>query len=183
MTYFNEGVSHPFISRDQLIKQVPSLKRKFLKFNDFRNVALNDIIPPDVLGKTVRKDSYTFASLYLENKGDGTFIIKHLPTEAQLFPIFAFCVDDIDGDGNKDIIAAGNLNAAQPDIGRYDSGYGIVLTGDGKGGFEALTSKRSGLIVRGEGRDIKSLVTSGGKKLYLVSRNNSSIKVFQKNKK
>ena len=183
LTYYNEGVSHPFISRDQLIKQVPSLKRKFLKFDDYRNVSLNDIIPSEVRENISRKDAYNFASAYIENKGDGTFSIKNLPTEAQLFPIFAFCIDDVDGDGSKDIIAVGNLNAAQPDIGRYDSGYGIVLTGNGKGSFEALTSEQSGFVVRGEGRDVKSLVTSGSKKLYLVARNNSSIKVFQKNKK
>ena len=182
MTYYNEGVSHPFISRDQLIKQVPSLKRKFLKFNDYRNVTLKDIIPSEVREKILRKDAYNFASVYIENKGDGTFSIKELPTEAQLFPIFAFCVDDIDGDGDQDIMAAGNLNAAQPDIGRYDAGYGIVLAGDGRGSFEALDPEQSGLVIRGEGRDVKSLVTSG-KKLYVVSRNNNSIKVFQKNKK
>jgi hypothetical protein len=83
-----------------------------------------------------------------------------LPVEAQLFPIFALCVDDVNGDGKSDLIAAGNLNAVQTEIGRYDAGYGIVLSGDAKGGFKAIPSQVSGFVVRGEGRDIKSLVTS-----------------------
>ncbi|HEY5917965.1 MAG TPA: VCBS repeat-containing protein [Chryseolinea sp.] len=182
MTYYNSGVSYPFISRDQLIKQVPSLKRKFLKFDNYRNVSINDILSSEAIEKFSRKDAFSFASVHLENRGDGTFLIKALPAEAQLFPLFALCVDDVDGDGNKDVIATGNLNAVQPDVGRYDAGYGIVLRGDGKGNFQAMTSQQSGLVVRGEGRDVKSLVTSGNKKVFLISRNNNSVKVFQQNK-
>lgn len=183
MTYYNKGISYPFISRDQLVKQVPSLKRKFLKFDDYRNVSIDDIIPKELRDKFVKKDAYKFASVFLENKGDGTFSMTDLPTEAQLFPIFAICVDDVDGDGKKDLMTAGNLNAVQPEIGRYDAGYGVILNGDGKGAFNAMRPQASGFVVRGEGRDIKSLVTSGNKKLYVVSRNNDSIKVFQKAKK
>ncbi|HEX6890547.1 MAG TPA: VCBS repeat-containing protein, partial [Chryseolinea sp.] len=86
MTYYNAGVSYPFVSRDQLIKQVPSLKRRFLKFENYRDVSINDIIPSDAISKFDKKDVFTFASAYLENRGDGTFAVHNLPVEAQLFP-------------------------------------------------------------------------------------------------
>jgi hypothetical protein len=110
------------------------------------------------------------------------FSIRNLPVEAQLFPIFGLCVEDIDKDGSLDVIAVGNLNAVQPDIGRYDAGYGVVLKSDGKGGFDCLSSQQSGFLVRGEGRDVASVNTSKNRKIFLVSRNNDSVNVFQQNK-
>jgi len=182
LTYYNNGVSHPFISRDQLIKQVPSLKKKFLKFENYRNVSLDDIIAPETMSKFIRKDAYTFSSVYLENNNGSKFTLSDLPVDAQLYPVFAICVDDVDLDGNKDLLLVGNLDAVQPDLGRYDAGYGSVLLGDGNGNFEASEPQTSGLVVKGEGRDIKAVLTSSGKKLFIVSRNNSSIKVFKRTK-
>ena len=182
MTYYNAGVSYPFVSRDQLIKQVPSLKRKFLKFENYREVLINDIISSEAISKFSKKDVFTFASVYLENRGDGTFATRNLPIEAQLFPIYGLCIEDVDKDGYPDVIAVGNLNAVQPDIGRYDAGYGVVLKSDGKGGLDCLSPEQSGFIVRGEGRDVKSVNTSKNKKIFLVSRNNNSLVVFQHNK-
>jgi hypothetical protein len=182
LTYYNNGVSFPFISRDQLIKQVPSLKRKFLKFENYRNVSIEDIIAPETMGRFIRKNVYTFSSVYLENNDGLKFTLTDLPADAQLYPVFAICVDDVNLDGNKDLLLAGNLDAVQPDIGRYDAGYGSVLLGDGKGNFETSRPEASGLVVRGDGRDIKALTTSSGKKLFLFSLNNNAIKVFKRTK-
>ena len=77
-------------------------------------------------------------------------------------------------------MAVGNLDAAQPDFGRYDAGYGLVLMGDGKQNFTPLDAQQSGFVVRGQGRDIKSLMLSGKARIFLVSRNNDSIKLFTK---
>jgi hypothetical protein len=182
LTYYNQGKRYPVISRDQLVKQIPAFRRKFLKYENYKDVSLEDIVDPGIQKKFVRKDVFTFASAYVENMNNGTFSIKPLPSEAQMFPIFSFCVDDIDKDGNADLFAAGNLYATQPDFGRYDAGYGLILLGNGKGSFTSETPQRSGFIVRGEGRDIKSIQRSSGKKAFLVSRNNDTMKMFEKNK-
>ena len=87
--------------------------------------------------------------------------------------------EDLNGDGNKDILAVGNLSAVQPDIGRYDSGYGLVLLGNGKGGFSAVEPRRSGFLVPGEGRDIGVITSSGGKKVFLVGRNDDTVLLFR----
>ena len=36
LTYYNQGKSYPLLSRDQLVKQVPSLRRKFLKYANYK---------------------------------------------------------------------------------------------------------------------------------------------------
>ncbi len=181
LTYFNKGVQYPFISRDQLVKQVPSLKRKFLKYENYKSVKLEDILSQEDIRNFIRKDAYTFSSLYLENKGNGKFSIHELPNEGQFFPIFSMCVDDINRDGRLDFLASGNLFATQPDFGRYDAGLGLAMLGDGKGNFSTISNSETGLLVNGEGRDIAVVRTSKSKKVYLFSQNNDILKAFKIN--
>ncbi|MEX1238861.1 MAG: hypothetical protein WEB30_04060, partial [Cyclobacteriaceae bacterium] len=178
MTYFNDGEEHPFISRDQLVNQVPYFKRKFLKYDAFREVRLNDIVPAKE-SEYIRKTAVDFASCYFENEDDGKFSIRKLPAAAQLFPIFSFEIDDVNRDGHADILAIGNLYAVQPDIGRYDAGHGVVMLGDGKGNFTAVDHRKSGFFVRGEGRDIRGLKTPNGERVFLVARNNDTMLIFK----
>jgi hypothetical protein len=179
LTYFNDDVQHPFISRDQLVKQVPSFKREFLKYGTFRQVRREDIIPSEELENYTLKQAYCFASVYLENR-DGHFTAHPLPVEAQMFPVFSLCTDDFNGDGMTDLLAVGNLFAIQPELGRYDAGYGLMMLGDGKGRFESRSAGASGFMVKGEGRDIKVLEDAKKNNMYLVSRNNESLLVFRK---
>ena len=181
MTYYNQGKRYPLISRDQLVRQIPALRRRFLKYANYRNVSLEDIIDPAMQQTFTRKDAFTFASVYVENLGNGTFSVRSLPLDAQMFPIFSFYLDDLDGDGDEDLLAVGNLDAAQPDFGRYDAGYGLTLLGDGKGNFTVESLQQSGFVVKGEGRDIESVITASKKRLFLISRNNGTVMVFDKN--
>lgn len=178
LTYYNEGVEHPFISRDQLVKQVPSLRRAFLKYSNFKNVRTENIIPDSDAERYTVKHAYTFASLYFENRG-GKFVCRPLPVQTQTFPVFALKSGDFNGDGLVDLLGAGNLYAVQPDFGRYDAGYGIMLAGDGKGNFEALSHQRSGFLVEGEGRHIEVVRSSEGNEIILVARNSSSLLMFE----
>ena len=174
LAYYNHGDRYPFISRDQLVKQLPAMRRRFLKYSNFSDVRVEDIVNPTIEKKFIRREAELFASVFLKNGGDGKFTIKALPAEAQLFPIFSFCVDDVNGDAKSDIIAVGNFGATQPEFGRYDAGYGTVMLGDNGNGFTAISPQKSGFIIRGEGRDVKLIRTSGDVKAYLVARNNGS---------
>ena len=87
--------------------------------------------------------------------------------------------DDLDHDGNLDLLTVGNLYATQPDFGRYDASNGLVLLGDGKGMFRSVLGSASGFVVEGEGRDIKSIRISNNQKIYLVSRNDNSLEGFR----
>jgi hypothetical protein len=177
LTYYNEGVVHPFVSRDQLVKQVPPLKRKFLHYLNFRDVKISDIISPD-LQRSFRVDSVTMlASVYLENLGS-SFKIRPLPFDAQISPVFSMLPADLNRDGFQDIVGGGNLYAVQPEFGRYDAGYGFVLLNDQAGGFRTVQPAESGFIVRGEVRDIKKITTPDGD-LLVVGRNNDEAVVFK----
>ena len=179
ITYYNNHQRYPFVSRDQLVKQVPPLKRKFLKYDDYKNVKLEDIIPAERMNEFVYRKAQMFSSVWIENKGNQNYQMHELPMEAQMFPVFSFAVHDVNGDGLADILAVGNWHGVQPDLGRQDAGYGLILLGDGKNGFTPQRIRDSGFWVPGEGRDIKVLAGTKGEKRILVGRNNDSVLIFK----
>ena len=64
------------------------------------------------------------------NDGNGNFTISHLPTAAQMSPMYAILPYDFDKDGDLDLFMGGNLYGVQPEMGRYDASYGHILEND-----------------------------------------------------
>jgi hypothetical protein len=176
ITYYNQGVKYPFISRDLLVKQVPPLKRKFLRYADFGKVTLEDIIPGPK--QALHKKATMLSSVYLENVDKQKFVVHQLPKEAQYSIIQSILPTDVNRDGNEDMLLVGNLDSVLPDIGRFDGSYGLMLLGDGRGNFSAQPIS-SGFVVKGQGRDIKAIANPKGEKIYLVARNNDSVLYFK----
>ena len=65
---------------------------------------------------------------------------------AQIAPIRAIVVHDVDGDGRLDLIVAGNLYEAEPNTPRADAGNGLWLRGDGQGHFTPVPPGESGFL-------------------------------------
>ncbi|WP_315815710.1 VCBS repeat-containing protein [Paraflavitalea speifideaquila] len=68
-------------------------------------------------------------SCWLENIGNGKFVKRYLPMEAQFAPVNAIVCVDIDGDGMIDLLLAGNEYQTEVMTGRYDASYGCYLRG------------------------------------------------------
>ncbi|MBX2894137.1 MAG: VCBS repeat-containing protein [Cyclobacteriaceae bacterium] len=179
LVYYNNDRNYPFASRDQLIKQIPMLKKKFPNYKSYRDVKLEDIISPNQKGNSARMSIEELRSVLLLSDGD-SYKVNPLPMEAQYFPVFAIEISDLNHDGYEDLLLSGNFSATQPDFGSYDAGVGLMLIGDGQGNFNSIPPLKSGFVTMGEGRQIKSLKTMNGK-LYLVARNNDSILAFKNN--
>jgi hypothetical protein len=178
LVYYNGDKSYPFASRDQLIKQLPGLKRKFLRYQDYRNVNLEDIVTPQQKGNSARMQVETLSSSYLRND-KGKLTLVNLPAEAQLAPVYAIAMEDVNKDGFNDLLLGGNLDAVQPDFGRYDASIGLIMLGDGMGNWKPVDAQESGFVVKGETRHIQVLSNFKNEKIILVSRNDQSIVGFK----
>ena len=179
---YNGTKSYPIALRHDLVKQIPSLKKKYLKYENYKDQTIFDIFPVEQVNKSLKLDAYEFSTCMLLNEGQGKFTLKPLPYEAQMSPVYGIEIFDFDGDNNQDILLGGNLYNVKPEVGRYDGSYGVCLKGDGKGNFTSVPGKQSGLKMDGEVRDIITVKTVQGE-IILASRNSDSILAFKKRTK
>ncbi len=176
VNYYIQGKSYPMASRDELLDQVSSLRKKFIKYEDYATATMNDIGSGEQLRKAYKFNAYLLESSWLENVNGKQFNLRALPALAQLSAINGFVCDDFTGDGIKEIIAAGNFYPFKPQLGRSDASYGIVLTYEN--GIKASEGVRSRIWLNGDIRDIKLLNFNSGIKRILVSRNNDHASVY-----
>ena len=175
---YSGGKRYPLPLRDELIKSIPPLKARFLKHTAYAGLTLDEVFPPDQLAGAVEKTAQTFATALARNNGDGSFTLIPLSREAQIAPVYGILAHDVDGDGATDLLLAGNLDGVKPEIGRMSEGRGLLLRGDGKGGFEPVRSAESGFLVPGQARDIVRVRTARGN-LVVVARNNDRMLAFR----
>ncbi|MDB6035170.1 MAG: ASPIC/UnbV domain protein [Verrucomicrobiales bacterium] len=151
-SYYEPAMQHyvPERGLDFMARGLPWLKQKFTTYDAYARANLEEIFGPDFPKAAYLEANWLETTVFL-NRGDH-FEAKVLPGEAQLAPAFGVCVGDLDGDGFEDIFLAQNFFASQPETPRYDAGLGLILKGDGKGNFAALSSKLSGIQIYGEQR-------------------------------
>jgi len=172
----------PGISRALLASQVPSIKKRFLLNSDFAKAGYKDIFKGKSADNVLTFHCNETRSCYFENTGNGKFAKHALPMEAQFAPVNAIICADLDNDGYKDLLLAGNEYQAEVMTGRYDASYGCFLKGSSKKEFTPVSPLVSGLILRGDVKDLSVLETGNAKKLVLAAINNDSLRVFRINK-
>lgn len=182
MCRYIQGVEYPAHPRDALIGQLSYIKGVAQRYSQYGTMELTDLIPEDRLKDALVLRSTFLQSAYIENMGSGNFSIKPLPMEAQFAPIYGLVVDDVNGDGNLDILAVGNSYACEPLSGHYDAGIGNYLAGDGRGNFHEVPVTKSGFFVDGDAKAIATLRLADGRLAYLVTQNRDRMRVFIKSK-
>lgn len=175
---FNGEQNYPLILRHDLVTQIPSLKKKYLKYESFKDETVTEIFTEEQLKRAKELKAFELHSCVALNDGSGKFTLQALPVEAQFSPMFGIEIDDFDNDGLADLLTGGNFYRVKPEVGRYDGSYGLFLKGDGKGNFKSIASRESGIHIDGEVRDMVTVKTRRGS-LVIVSRNNDSVKIFR----
>ena len=160
----------PLALRDELTNALPNLNPRYPKYADYAGQTVEQIFDSGLNGALV-KQAETFATTLALSNRDGSYTLVPLPHEAQIAPVYGVLAGDVDHDGNLDLLLAGNFSSVQPEIGSMMASYGLMLHGNGHGGFTARKEAQSGFVVPGETRDIQRLRTRRGD-LYIVARNN-----------
>jgi hypothetical protein len=173
LCYYVGGKSYPAYSLDDMTFQMPILKKKFLQYKSYADATIDDLFTPEQMQGAGTLKAENMKTLYLENQGDKGFFPHELPIEAQYAPVYGIVMKDLDGDGKKDILLAGNNTWTRIKFGRNCANHGVVLKGDGKGGFRYLPQLESGLQLRGNVRSLVP-VKVGGRDAIMAGVNDST---------
>jgi enediyne biosynthesis protein E4 len=175
--FYTWGKLYPMFHRDALIDQMPSMRKKFVRYHDYAGKTLGEIFTDE---QKSGMDIYTanfFESGVFVNEGQNGFRFESFPPMAQLSSINDIIIADLDKDGSKDILVCGN--SYDPDIttGNLDAMASLFLKGQGNGQFTAVPSSLSGLPVQGEIRRIIPLEGSS----FIFLQNNAKARIFSLN--
>jgi hypothetical protein len=176
LTYFLQGREIPFANKDELQRQLPILKKRFLYAGDFAKASLSDIFTSDKLQKAELFTADYFSNAILLNQGNMQFTVQPLPWQAQLSPYRDAVVIDANNDSLPDILLGANFYDNNIQMGRYDADMGTILVNKGKGILEP--ENINGLQVKGQVRRI-SKIKIAGKEALILARNNDSTLVLQ----
>lgn len=178
LCYYIQGKSYPMASRDELLDQIPSLRKKFGSYKSYADATIEDIFSPDQLAKAKVLHCDELASGILYNRGDGHFSFEPLPLAAQFSRISGAVLDDFDGDGKKDILVSGNFFPYRTTLGRSDASLGMLLKGPG---FHPVDPAISGCYIGGDVRGMIEVKDGEGKKLLIIAKNDDAVQVLKIN--
>ena len=167
----------PMTTRDDMISQMISTRKKFPTYKAYGQASIDELLKTSDRENALVLQATDMQSSYIENKGNGKFSIRPLPAEAQFAPVYGMLAEDIDDDGNTDLVLVGNDYGMEPYSGRHDAFNGLCLRGDGKGAFSSMTVAASGFFVNGDGKALATLHTASGD-IILATQNQDSLKVF-----
>ncbi len=176
LTYYLNGREIPFANKDELQKQIPVIKKKFLYAEDFAKASLTEIFTADKLEKAEVLTANYFSNAILINQGNLNFKLQPLPPQAQLTSYRDAIVVDANHDNLPDILLGGNYYDNNIQMGRYDADFGTILVNKGNGNFAA--ESLNGLQVKGQVRHIKKIMINN-KEAFILARNNDKAMVVQ----
>tara|TARA_A100000171_G_C2138103_1_gene152083 strand:- start:274 stop:3624 length:3351 start_codon:yes stop_codon:yes gene_type:complete len=175
-----QGNLTPVRGKECSTQQMPFLEEKFPSYSDFASSTLVGIYGEEKLNEALHYEATNFASVYLENTGNGAFSITNLPMEAQLSPINDMVVYDFDKDGNLDVVVGGNMFNTEVETPAYDAGKGLYMQGKGDGTFATLFEvNKSGIYMPYNVKGLRLISISQEKRpAILVANNNTSVQLF-----
>ncbi len=170
-----QGKSYPYVTRDELIGQLPIMGKRYPDYKSYADATLNDIFTASELEGATRLEANHFATTLFEQTKEGKFTAKPLPLEVQTSPVHALISLDYDKDGKKDLLLCGNQLRTRLRLGQYDANFGTLLHNDGKGSFQYVPQHQSGFQLEGE---IRSIVAINDALIFGV--NQKGVKMYQR---
>ena len=127
----------PAQGRDDLLKQINAMRKKFPTYRSFAIAGMDQVLTEEERKNALILEANEFQTMLLRNDGNGSFTLIPLPKEAQFSMINGMVADDLDGDGNPDLLLNSNDFGTDVTVGRYDAMNGLMLSGDGQNGFHS----------------------------------------------
>lgn len=155
---------YPMASREDLIMQIPMLKKKYLSFSDYAKTSFQDLLEFANKGNEELFEVDTLGSMLLLNNGT-SLVEQALPSAFQLFPVFSACLLSR-SNAKSEIYLSGNKRNNLVKLGNLEGSFGSILQSEVGDELSLSHKVVSGLQIDGEQRS--NQVINLGDKNYLV---------------
>ncbi len=175
-SYCLDNQEVPIPSRDDLIRQIPAVRKKFPDYNSYAVSKIYDWLKPEK-GQIFQAE--LMESIILRNQGNGSFEMEKLPEYAQMSPVRDILIFDVNNDGIPDILFGGNDYDLEPTNSGYVAGNaGFFMLGKKNGSYEKMDNGTSGVWLNGPLKKL-SLINKKSSPIILAAFNNSPVKLFR----
>jgi len=177
--YGENGQLYPRRHFSTMATAMPWLTERLQNYNQYSKTPLFDLFVPTFETQMKRLEIRTLEStVFIQNSS--RFVPEVLPLKAQFSSAYCPVVADFNNDGSEDIFISQNEFSVNLEESREDAGLGLLMLGDGKGSFRALSFTESGLVVPGEGRGSATAdYDHDGRTDLLVAQNGSTPRLFK----
>ena len=163
-----------------LAKEFSILSRNIENHNQYSNSTIEDLFGIS-LDNFNSVSVNTLSSMIFINEGN-SFKANALPWKAQLTSVQGLSVSDFNADGNEDLVLSQNFFGYPVEKSRSDAGRGLLLLGDGKGGFKVVEGHESGIEAYGEQRAVAiSDFNRDSRSDLVITQNGSETLLYQNN--
>ncbi len=172
-----KGKQVPIRGKTCMTQQLPDLAKKIPTYTDFANKDIEGIVGEGIKNALHYKATEFRSGIFINN-GNGDYEFSAFENRVQKSPINSIIFDDFDGDGNKDLVLAGNNYQSEVETTRADAGIGSFLKGDGQGNFKLVPHFESGFFAD---KDVRNMITlnTPTDKLLMVINNNGYHDIFK----
>jgi hypothetical protein len=177
--YFENGRWVAFHDLGTASKALPWLTGAFPTYAAYAKATADQILAGHAKNLQRLEVDSLESSLFLNRSNN--FERAILPAEAQFSPAMGATIADFNGDGIEDVFIAQNFFAVRPGDERLDAGGGLLLPGDGRGGFASADPRTSGISMLGQQANPVAADFSNNGKVDLVVAQNSAATQFFRN--
>ncbi len=176
LSKMHKGYKVPVRGRQCSSEQMPFIREKFPTFKQFAEASLEEVYG-DKLEDAYHQVAETFShEVFFDLAADSES--QALPRQTQRSPLMQFVILQIGG--TKYYVGAGNHYQTEVETSRYDAGIGVVLTYQDNQ-FKNISSKDTGLYLRGDIKDVEVIEQADGNQLLLATRNDSALLIYRIN--
>jgi enediyne biosynthesis protein E4 len=166
LTCYVQGKSFPYVTRDELLQQINGYRTRYPTYASYADATIADVFDDKTRSEAKQLIATHLQTACFLSTPSGKFKTGALPMQAQYAPIHTITVLDADRDGHDDVLLCGNNSHAKIRLGKMDANFGILLKGNGKGGFAYISQPQSGLRLMG---DVRSVVQVKNTLLFGIS--------------
>ncbi|MBK9734685.1 MAG: VCBS repeat-containing protein [Saprospiraceae bacterium] len=164
--------TYPFAPREDMIKQIPMLNKRFNSFGLYAKADIKTLLGEKYFESAKPLHINTLETSFF-NRENGKFVKVNVDEKVQVAPVYNVKQLEADNNMKHDLLLAGNQSKVRVKLGRLNGNHGLML-GHSNDGYNTISQTKSGFDVRGDTRDLAVVKSKKGDLLIFAVYNGNA---------